>query len=249
METMLLKLIACNVFMREVSHGVARTPHIVDVEFTELGEHIHSETLRGLIQSRIDAAGRSGKAYEAVLLAFGICGNAAVGLRARGVPLVIPRAHDCCTILLGSRAAFKEHFADNPSMPFSSAGYIERGQYFLRQEDGENRIAYGDAYAEYVKQYGEENARYIWEQMHPPHADGGNRAVFIDIPETSHLGYWDQFRQRAAADGKEALRLPGSLRLIEGLLAGNWNDEDFLVVPPGQRVAGLYDWERVVKAE
>ncbi len=246
---MLLKLIACNVFMREVCHCVARSPHIIDVEFTELGEHIHPENLRGTIQGRIDAAGQSAKRYEAVLLAFGMCGNAAVGLQARSAPLVIPRAHDCCTVLLGARSAFKEHFADNPSMPFSSAGYIERGEYYLRKEDGESRIAYGDQYAAYVEQYGEENAKYIWDQMHPPHPELGNKAVFIDIPETAHLGYWERFKQQAEADGKEATRLVGSLRLIQSLISGAWDEADFLVVPPGQRIVGVYDWERVVRAE
>ena len=183
---MLLKLIACNVFMREACHCLARTPHIFDVEFTELGEHVHSETLRGVIQARIDATEASGRRHDAILLLYGICGNSVVGLQARATPLIIPRAHDCCTILLGSRTAFKTHFQDNPSMPFSSAGYIERGEYFLRMEDGEHKVHYGDQYAAYVEQYGKENAKFIMESMHPPHPELGNRAVFIDIPD-NHL--------------------------------------------------------------
>ena len=34
---MLLKLIACNVFMREACLCIARSPHVIDVDFLELG--------------------------------------------------------------------------------------------------------------------------------------------------------------------------------------------------------------------
>lgn len=246
---MRLKLIACNVFMREACVAVAESPHVIDVEFTELGEHIHSATLRGRLQGLVDAADAAPTPYEGVLLLFGICGNATVGLEARRAPLVVPRAHDCCTILLGSRARFREHFGDNPSMPFSSSGYMERGEYYLRVEEGDGKVHYGDAYAAYVEQYGEENAKYIWETMHPAHPELESKAFFIDVPETAHLGHAAAFRARAEADGKTCVCLPGDLRLVRDLAAGRWGADDFLVVPPGHRVAGVYDWTQVIKAE
>jgi hypothetical protein len=245
---MKLKVIACNVFMREVCCCAAQSPHLIDLEFTELGEHVHSETLRNAIQSRIDRADESPVRYDAVLLGYGICGNAGVGLQARRTPLVLPRAHDCCTVLLGSKEAFQQHFADNPSTPFSSVGYMERGEYYLRVEDGEHRIHYGDTYAAYVEQYGEENARYIWETLHPPAAGHSRRAVFIEIPETSHLGFAEKFKARAEMEGKEYVCLPGSLSLIRRLLLGQWDPDDFLVVPPGQQTVGVYDWSEIIRA-
>jgi hypothetical protein len=246
---MRLKLIACNVFMREVCHCVARSPHIVDIEFTELGEHVHSDTLRARLQAAIDASDRAPTAWDAVLLAFGICGNTTVGLRAGCRPLVLPRAHDCCTILLGSKQEFRKHFEDCPSTPFSSAGYMERGEYYLRKEDGESKLYYGDSYAAMVEQYGEENAKYIWETMHPPRPEGANRAVFIEVPEMSHLGYAEQFKAKAQAEGKDVVSLPGSLETLRKLVFGEWDPETFLVLQPGQKVKGVYDWSEIVRAE
>ena len=248
LHPMRLKLIACNVFMREACHCIARSPHLIDPEFLELGEHVHPDILRGKLQVRLDAAGAMEKSYDAVLLLYGLCGNSSVGLRAVGVPLVLPRAHDCCTVLLGSRAQFREHFGDNPSMPFSSAGYIERGDYFLRTDEGGSRMHFGDGYAALVEQYGEENAKYVWETMHPEHPEFGNRAVFIDLPETAHLGYRQQFEAKVRAEGKECVRLAGSLRIIENLLFGNWDPAEFLTVPPGQAIAGVYDWTEIVRS-
>ena len=245
---MRLKLIACNVFMREAAICLARSPHIIDVTFTELGEHAQSDKLRDILQGHIDAVEQCATPYDAVLLLFGLCGNATVGLQARGTPLILPRAHDCCTILLGSKQAFQEHFSDNPSTPFSSAGYIERGDYYMRTtEDGEE-LQHGDAYAAYVEQYGEENARYIWESMHPERPESDAPAVFIDIPETRHLGYAEQFKSRVEEDGKTCLVLPGSLKMIDGLLNGTWDEELFLRVEPGQQIEGVYDWDTVVRA-
>jgi hypothetical protein len=247
---MLLKLICCNVFLREACLAIAQSPHLVDPDFFELGLHLQPDRLRETLQSRIDAAGQSAKQYDAILLLYGLCGNATVGLRAGKTRLVIPRAHDCCTILLGSKQRFQEHFGDNPSRAFGSVGYLERGSYFVRTDLGDGQIHYGDQYAALVEQYGEDNARYIWETMYPRELEEQNNQVaFIDIPETAQLGAEQRFREKAAAEGKECLHVEGSLDLIRKLLNGDWDADDFLIVGPGERTAGVYDWQEVIRAE
>jgi len=245
---MLLKLISCNVFQREASWCIARSPHVIDTEYTELGEHVRSAGLRELIQAKIDQTEASGKTYDAILILFGLCGNATVGVKARRTRLVMPRAHDCCTILLGSREKFTEHFGDAPSTPFSSAGYIERGNYFLRtSDDGAPEVQVGDAYKALVDKYGPEDAKYIWDEMHPDH--GNDKAVFIELPQTSHLGYAAQFEAKAKAAGKQSVQLAGNIRLIEGLINGAWDPKEYLEVPPAAAIEGVYDWSEVVRAK
>jgi hypothetical protein len=247
---MLLKLISCNVFMREACWCIARSPHRIDPEFLELGEHIQPDRLRRALQEKIDAAEQAAKAYDAILLLYGLCGNAATGLQTRKVPLVIPRAHDCCTILLGSRERFQEHFGHNPSMPFGSVGYLERGSYFVRTDAGETQIHYGDQFAALVEQYGEDNARYIWDSMYARGCEPtDNQVVFIDIAETTWDGCEQRFRERAEKEGKTCVRVEGSLALIQQLLDGPWDRGDFLVVQPGQQTAGVYDWTEVIRAK
>jgi len=247
---MLLRLIACNVFQREACLCLAQSPHVIDAEFTEIGEHVHSATLREQLQRRITAAEESPKKYDAILLLFGLCGNSTVGLRTSHTPLVMPRAHDCCTILLGSRERFREHFGANPSTPFSSVGYFERGEYFLRTVDDRTELTYEDPYKAYVEQYGEENAKYIWEAMHPEGlGEAEAKVVFIGHPETAHLGAEARFRGKAEAEGKVCVTLEGSLRLIRALVNGEWNPDEFLVVSPGETTVGVYDWSEIVRAK
>lgn len=172
---MKFKLISCNVFKREIEYAAARTKHECEIEFLELGEHARPSKLREMLQQRIDAA----EGCDAVLLGYGLCGRATDGWRPGNRPVVLPRSHDCCGILLGSRKRFEELFRDMPSTPFSSVGYIEHGEYYFA--DGE--MMFGDSYAALVEQYGEDNARYIYEAMHPK-LDGEYQPVcFISMPE------------------------------------------------------------------
>jgi hypothetical protein len=256
----ILKLIACEVFTREACHCIASSPHRVDVEFTEKGAHNDSAKLRTLLQEKIDAAEAAPQAWDAILLGYGLCGNSTVGLTARTTRLVVPRAHDCCTIFLGSRGKFREHFKDNPSLPFSSVGYAERGwtegspaehSFFHEPGTTTSFLLGGRTWEQYAEQFGEENARYIVETLNASVdrslADqGDNRVVFIQVPEFSHLGYAERARAEAEASGRKFLELPGDLRLVRKLVHGEWDPEEFLVVRPGRKIAGVYDWDRIV---
>ena len=246
---MYFKLIACDVLTREVGYCIARSPHTVDVEFTEKGQHEDSDRLRRVLQEKIDATAGGGKPYDAILLAYGLCGNATVQLEARSARLVLPRAHDCCTIYLGSRQRFKELFSDNPSRPFSSAGYMERGDSYLHDGDTGRLLGLDRSYQDYVSQYGEENARYIMETLTLSRdANTDDKVIYIDVPETSREEYAALCRESAQKEGREFMRVEGDIRLICKLLEGSWSREEFLIVEPGQKTRAVYDWEEIIRA-
>jgi hypothetical protein len=50
-----------------------------------------------------------------------------------------------------------------------------------------------------------------------------------------------QAREEAARRGWQFEIIRGDLRLFERLVAGDWDENDFLVVPPGWRVKPTYD--------
>jgi len=208
---MYFKLIACDVLTREVCHCIACSSHTVDVEFTEKGAHEDSDRLRILLQQRIDKTAEKGTPYDAILLAYGLCGNATAQLAARNIRLVLPRAHDCCTIYLGSRRRFKELFSDNPSRPFSSAGYMERGDSYLHDGDTGRLLGLDRSHEDFVAQYGEENAKFIMETLTLSRdANTDNTVIYIDVPETSQEEYASLCKQNADTEGRDSRSGPST---------------------------------------
>jgi hypothetical protein len=240
-----LKLIACNVFQREACWCLAKTPHLVDPLFLELGLHLNPAYLRKRLQALIDDEDAQEIRHDAVLLLYGLCGNAGVGLVSRRTPLVIPRAHDCATVLLGSVARYEAVFGDNPSRPFSSVGYLERGAEAYRTEGGYSGTA-DDTYEAYLEKYGEENAKFIWQTLHPVRED--EPALFIDLPETSSPEAMARARLAADDAGRAWKVEAGNIRMIRNLIDGIWPDEEYLVVPPFHLTQGVYDLKQVIAA-
>ena len=244
---MKLKLIACEVFTREIGLCTAHSPHTIDVEFTKKNAHDNANNLRHILQERIYEA--DDEDYDAIMLGIGLCGNSTAGLKAGRTKIIMPRAHDCCTIFLGSRSRFKEIFEKRPSTPFTSVGYMERGTT-LMHEASEFASDFGlkQSFEQYAEIYGEENARYLWETLHVNVENNNKDIVFIDIPELSHLGFADKARNWAEENEKNFIYERGSLDVIQKLLNGDWNDEEFLTVLPGQKIDPVYDWERIIQA-
>ena len=241
---MYYKVIACNVLTREIGWSAARCQNTLDIVFLAKDEHNAPSRLREMLQGEIDRAASETLRYDAVLLAYGLCGNATVGLVARDCPLVIPRAHDCTTLFLGSREKFKEHFGENPSQPWTSLGYSERGDTLI--SDGNARV-FGEgnaSFAELVETYGEENARYIMEAMSA--GQESDTLPLLDVPQTRIPALLDRLNRRIADSGKNAKPIQGGISLVEELLAGEWSTERFLIVPPGRRIAGVYDYDQII---
>ncbi|OGV35480.1 MAG: hypothetical protein A2020_02385 [Lentisphaerae bacterium GWF2_45_14] len=241
---MKLKIIACKVFQYELEYCSKSCAEPPDIEFLEIGEHAHPVQLREKLQKKIDEIASASETYDAIALAYGLCGRAVDRLQARREKLVVPRSHDCCGILLGSRKKFEEYFREMPSTPFSSPGYVESGSYFF--QDGE--MLMGDGYQALVEQYGEDNAKYIYESMHPK-LDGILQPVYyIDTPEMSMPGLMRKCMEKAKEEGREFKILEGNLRLITMLLNGPWPDEEFLTLPPGKSIQMTTDWDKIITA-
>jgi hypothetical protein len=230
--------LTCEALARPVYWCAATSPNIIDVDLVRRGLHDRPTDLRSQLQSMIDTS-PAGK-YDAVLLAYGLCGQATAGLRAGAIPLVIPRAHDCITLFLGSRQRYQQQFSDNPGTYWYSADYIER------KDGSTSSLAMGSGltsdleaqYATYVEKYGQDNADYLmsimgaWQQHY-------NRAAYIDLGIGDSSPVETQAKEEAGRRGWNFERLQGDIGLIRRLLDGDWGAEtesDFLVVPPGKRI-------------
>jgi hypothetical protein len=72
------KVIACQVFTRELEQILERTAHTVDLDLIPMGQHALGAEMRPHLQERIDAADPLG--YDAILLGYALCGCGTEGL-------------------------------------------------------------------------------------------------------------------------------------------------------------------------
>jgi len=244
---MRIKVIACEVVFREVCFCAARAKAIVDLVFLRRGLHSNPDTLRAQVQDEIDRTDEAPgvgqvsnlphsdeSQVQAVALAYGLCSNGVAGLRARGVPLVIPRAHDCITFLLGSKEEYARRFAERPGTYYYSGGWIERGADRVPRspEDGAGLDA---SFEELVAKYGQDNAEYLWEYQ-SNWIKRYTHAAYLSADLGDEEAYRAYTQRIAQEHGWAYEESPADLSLLQALLDGDWDDDRFLVVPPGHQV-------------
>lgn len=245
---MRLKLISCEIFYREMCAVVARSPNCVDIEFLPYGLHTAgTEQMREQLQAAIDRV--EPDKYEALLMGYGLCNNGICGLQAKVVPLVVPRAHDCITLFLGSKERYLEYFNSHPGVYYQTTGWIERGAVNGELEQASFMATSGMkmTFDEMVAKYGEDNARYLYEQMGDL-LRNYTQYTFIEMGVESNDRYERIAQQKARERNWIYEKICGDLSLIQRLVDGPWDEEAFLVVPPGYRLVARYD-ENIIAAE
>lgn len=233
---MRLYVIACEVLARPLYAGAARSPHTVDIALLEKGLHNTPVKLRQELQDRIDAI--QSERYDHILVGYGLCGDATAGLRAREVPLVIPRAHDCITLYLGSRARYMKEFQTCSGTFYYCADYMERGDRDDLLTMGVGQEANSENYKELVERYGEENARYLMETM-GTWMEHYSRGVFIDMPFCPMEAFRETAQEEVEGRGWDFEVAEGDDGLLRRMVAGDW-DDDFLIVLPGEAIKPSY---------
>jgi hypothetical protein len=243
------KLIGCEVLFRELCHVVAGSRNQIDFEFLPKGLHdLGSEPMCERLQAVVDAVDET--RYGGVMLGYALCNNGICGLTARGVPIVVPRAHDCITLFLGSKERYQSYFMANPGVYFQTTGWMERGAETgeLSQLSVQRKTGMDSSYDDLVAKYGVENAKYLWDTLCDM-THNYSQFTFIEMGIERDDSYERAARQDAESRGWRFAKEPGDMRLFEDLVNGPpWDDRDFLVVEPGHRVVAGFD-EGIIATE
>lgn len=245
---MRIKLIACKVMCREVSRLIADCENYIDVTFLRQGYHNDPQKLREIIQHEIDSIdNKSDKHtcntenmdFDALLLGFGLCSNGTAGVSSKRYRIVMPRAHDCASILLGSSERYRKIFDEcNGGVYWYSCGWIENCPMPCEETAKKKRETY-------QKKFGKDNAEFLTESEEIC-LRNYKRAAFIDTG-TNHDKYSSFTKSAADYYGWEYREYQGDLSLLKDFLDGNWDSKRFLILPKNTCAVSSAD-DKIIKS-
>jgi hypothetical protein len=213
MHPAITKIIACQVVIEEL---LPLLPERTDYETLDLGLHVNPDKLRAALQEKIHI---SSEEKGTILLGYGLCSRAVVGLRSEKCSLVVPCVDDCIGIFLGSREAYLKQVKAEPGTYYLTKGWIEAGDNLFGDQ---NQI---------VQRYGPEQAEILIKKM----LQNYTRLVFINTGKYRVEHYREYTERTASRFGLRFQEILGATTLVDKMANGPW-DEDFVVIPPGQTI-------------
>jgi hypothetical protein len=212
---MKIKLIGCASTMNEVRWlGI---PKNMDCEYLDFDMHGNPAKLHTKLQEIIDQS----QDYDLIILTYSRCSHLLIGLVSPKVPLVFPNTHDCIGLLLGSNERHMSFYNANPAVYYFSQGWLSYG-----------KTPYAE-YLEYVKKYGEENAKHLIDAIY----GGYKKTVLIITPGMENINsYREKMKNIADFFGWDTEEVEGDLGLLKALIKGE-KHPDLIIIPPGVRVS------------
>ena len=204
------KVIACATVVEEM---LPLMPPGMAYQVLDFGLHVNPESLKRALQDAVDG---SVPQAETVILGYGLCSQAVIGLQANGCTLVVPRVDDCIAIFLGSGAAYRREHRAEPGTYYLTKGWIEAGDGPFAEHE---RL---------VARLGQEKAEWVTHQI----LKNYTRLALINTGQYELDRYRAYARRTAEQFGLRYEEIKGSTALVRKMVYGPWED-GFVVVPPG----------------
>lgn len=206
-------VIACRVMQAELDEVRGSDPS-VEIVYLDQALHRTPGKMPSLIQEQID---RVSDYAERVILGYGLCSNGVAGVKAGQQDLIVPRAHDCIAILMGSCTAYNARFAERPGTHYLSRGWLAECKDPLGVTEGE-----------YTERVGREMAVWVMQEelKHYTH---------ITLIKSGNVEpcLVEQARRNATFFGKRYEEIPGSMDYFRKIVDGPYDPADFFIIPPG----------------
>jgi Ni2+-binding GTPase involved in maturation of urease and hydrogenase len=213
-------LLACDVFREELE--ALKTP-LPPVHWLEMGLHDRPDELRRKLQSEIDTLDAE-PGDGPILLLYGLCGGGLDGIAARRRPLILPRAHDCIALLLGSNERHRQIQKECIGTYFYSRGWIRE-----RRVPGPDRPAWLREL--YKDRFDEEMIEELIEadaEAFAPYS----QALFIRTPASAE---GESYCKHCAAHlGWRFTAEEADTTWLRDFFTGPHDPERFVTVEPGQ---------------
>lgn len=208
------KIIACATVIEEM---LPIMPPQMNYEVLDFGLHVNPDELRSTLQSVINASASS---TEIIILGYGLCSRAVVGLKTEDCTLIVPRVDDCIAIFLGSESVYRKEQRSVPGTYYLTKGWLKTGSTLF------------DEYDVLAKQYGQNKARCIISRI----LKNYTRLAFINTCQFELESYRARARDIARRFDLRYEEIQGSDTLIRKMIFGPW-DNDFVIAHPGQAIS------------
>lgn len=237
---MRIHIIACRILTRELNWLAAQSEHQVDITWVGRGLHNTPEALRRRLYDEVEnlyAQLESGELEykpDYIVLGYGLCSNGVVGVRCRDIPIVVPRTDDCIALFMGSQERYFKEFSESGGAFWLNSGWLERSLNLFDTEDLQRR-----RWMEYAEKYGEDNADYLLE-VESSWMSNYSTLGYIHSAVHDAPADLERAQQEAQARGWKLREVNDDLRLLRMMVDGTWNEEEFLILKPGERIAPDY---------
>lgn len=223
MRPPVLTVIACSVLEDEVRHFAREHGHVRALVFLPQGLHNEPARLQRELQGAVDRA-EADAATEAIALVYGLCSRGVEDLRHGRCSLVIARAHDCVTLFLGDKERYATYLREHPGTYWYSPGWIKS-----HTPPGPDRMA--RLRREYAAKFDPEEVEYLME-MEAGWVAKYDRATYVGLGVGETTADVRYTQHCAGCLGWSFDQVRGDPQLLIDLLAGRWDEQRFLVVPP-----------------
>ena len=110
-------VLACATVIEEM---LPLLPADISYQTLDFGLHINPASLKRELQNAVDDT-----LAATIILGYGFCSMAVIGLSATHSTLVVPRVDDCIAIFLGSSRAYRQQALAEPGTYYLTKGWLE----------------------------------------------------------------------------------------------------------------------------
>lgn len=202
----------------------------IPVTFMEYGFHRTPDLMTPALQEQLDRIAEP----SVVIIGYGLCGNGLANLKSGRHTLIIPRADDCITLLLGSYQSYMTEFNAEPGTYYLTKGWLESGSHPLKE------------YRDLLEKYDKETADWIIDEQYRNY-----KRIVLVAPNQQELDAYRDKAREVADFCQERWNYHyeeriGSEDYVKKLMTVAYqlseSTDDFLVIPPGGEVKQEMFW-------
>ncbi|MBF7096543.1 DUF1638 domain-containing protein [Alkalibacter mobilis] len=209
-------IIACDTLKYEILVAKDKTNNSDEIIWLDGMLHMDTDRLRTELQKEIDID----RGCDHILLAYGNCGNALVGLNCSHAKMVVPKTADCISMLLN-----KKEDEISRDTYFLTRGWIELEKNIVRE------------YSHCQEKYGDEKTKQIFKVM----LNNYRNLMLIDSGAYDLNDYTALSKEIAKKINLNFSIKKGETTMLEKLFANDWGN-DFAIIEKDKQIT-MADFE------